>query len=308
MDIRAGVDSKGTIVGFDFTQFYPQYRGETVQTTAELVGTPLVAGSAGGVKASTSMYTIANNRQLLKSIPLRGNWIKADWMRGGSATHNTFAVEQVVDELARAAGMDPVAFRIQNVTTGDMKAPLLAVLDAATKAANWKPRVTASNLSDAKVVTGRGVAWSNLDKTGVPTAAVADIEVDRTTGKITPKHVWHAVSAGLSVYVGGVQNQADAGAVQTASRLLLEQVRYTQTNVTSVDFVTYPTLRFKDSPKVTAIVLQRSDVQPQGVGEPMANVAGAAIANAFFDATGVRLTTAPLTPARVRAALKAAVT
>jgi nicotinate dehydrogenase subunit B len=94
--------------------------------------------------------------------------------------------------------------------------------------------------------------------------------------------------------------------VQVISRLLTEQLRYSKTRVTSSDFVSYPILRFKDSPTVTSILLQRSDVQPQGVGQEVTDVAADAVANAFFDATGVRLRTAPFTPARVRAALEAA--
>jgi CO/xanthine dehydrogenase Mo-binding subunit len=94
--------------------------------------------------------------------------------------------------------------------------------------------------------------------------------------------------------------------VQNISRLLTEQLRFGRANVTSSDFVTYPLLRFKDAPKMTTIILQEKDVQPTGVGEPVSEAPAAAVANAFFDATGVRMRTAPFTPARVRAALKAA--
>ena len=109
------------------------------------------------------------------------------------------------------------------------------------------------------------------------------------------------------MYPGGVANQSDGGITQILSRLLMEQLRTSRTNVTSADFVSYPVMRFKDSPKVTSILLQRSDVPTtQGVGEEVTDVAAAAVANAFFDATGVRMSTAPFTPARVRATLKAA--
>jgi nicotinate dehydrogenase subunit B len=306
MDVRAGVDGNGNIAAFDFTQFYPQYRGEANQTTAQFVGKPLGASSAGGTFVPTPMYNITNNRALLKSIPLQGNWFKADWMRAGSSPHVTFAVEQVIDELAHAANMDPAAFRAQNVTQGVMKDPLLAVLNAVTKAANWQPKVAASNLSNANVVSGRGLAWSNVYGATIPTASVADVEVNKKTGKITVKHIYTGVSPGLSVYPGGVENQIVGGVVQIVSRLLVEQLRYSKTNVTSLDFVSYPIMRFKDTPAVTPIVVQQLDMQPQGLGEPVTTSAPAAIANAFFDATGVRMRTAPMTPTRVRAALKAA--
>jgi CO/xanthine dehydrogenase Mo-binding subunit len=306
MDIRAGADAKGNLVAFDFVQFYPQYDTEEVETVPALTGTPMVPTSIAGVYSPLPMYEVANNRHLLKSLPLADNWIKVDWMRGGSSPHATFAGEQAIDELAHQANMDPVAFRIQNVTKGSMKEPMLAVMDAVVKAANYRPRVTASNLSQERVVTGRGVAWSNADKPGVPTAAIADVTVDRKTGKVVAKHVYHAASAGLTVSLAGVENQSDGGVVQIASRVLIEELRFSKTHVTSTDFSSYPILRFKDAPNVTSIILQRPDVVPQGVGEPMAMTAAAAIANAVFDATGVRLRTAPLTPARVRAALAAA--
>jgi CO/xanthine dehydrogenase Mo-binding subunit len=140
------------------------------------------------------------------------------------------------------------------------------------------------------------------------TAAIADVSVNKKTGKITVTHIYQAFSAGLAVYPGGIENQLVGGVTQILSRLLVEQMRYTLKQVTRVDFVSYPLLRFKDAPKITPIILQRTDQQPVGVGEPVTGVAPAAVANAFFDATGVRMRTAPLTSSRVRAALKAAAT
>jgi CO/xanthine dehydrogenase Mo-binding subunit len=324
MDVRAGIDGNGNLVAFDWTHFYPQYWSNTVQTNAELAGTPIPATSSGisGNMWPVPMYEVPNVRYLLKSIPLRNNWIKVYWMRAGSAPHATFAGEQVMDELARAANMDPVAFRLQNLVHGDPTpfpkvlnpnegqnhSALLAVLDAVTKAANWQPRVPASNLSDANVVRGRGFAMSNSDNTSyyAQTAAIADVEVNKKTGKITVKHVYQATSGGLSVGPDLVANQIVGGVTQILSRLLVEQYRYSKTNGLSTDFVSYPILRFKDHPDVTPIVVQRTDDQPRGIAEPVAVPAAAAVANADFDATGVRLYTAPFTPARVRAAFKTA--
>jgi CO/xanthine dehydrogenase Mo-binding subunit len=314
-DIRGGIDAKGNIVALDYTHFYPQYRNDLIQTNDELTGTPLPtpASSLSGVQLPTVMYNVPNNRYLVKSIPLLGNWIKAHWMRAGSGPHTTFAGEQVIDELAHAANMDPVAFRVQNVvqgndwtTTGQARDQLLAVLNAVTQAAKWQPRVMASKLSDSDVVTGRGVAWSNADNpsTYAQTAAIADVEVNKKTGKITVKHVYQALSTGLAVSIGGIENQIVGGVTQVLSRMLVEQYRYSKRQVTSTDFVTYPIMRFKDTPAVTPIVLQwTQNPFTGGVGEPVAMAAAAAVANAFFDATGVRMRTAPFTPARVRATL-----
>jgi nicotinate dehydrogenase subunit B len=174
------------------------------------------------------------------------------------------------------------------------------VLHAVTDAAQWQPKVSGSNVSNATVVSGRGVSW------GAQAAAIADITVNKKTGKVTVKHIYQAFTAGLIVYPGGVENQMVGGITQILSRLLTEQYRYSKTNVTSLDWVSYPILRFKDAPKVTPIVVQLPNATPQGVGEPVTVAAAAAVANAFFDATGVRMRTAPFTPARVRAALKAA--
>ncbi len=307
MDIQAGIDSKGNLVGFGYTQFYPQYRSGP-DTTQELAGTPVTspASSASGHFWNAPMYNIPNNSYLVNEIPLQNNWIKAQWMRAGSSPHGTFAAEQVIDELAKAANMDPVAFRRQNVTQGAAQGPLLAVLDAVTKAANWQPKVTASNLSDANIVTGRGVAWSNVYGPNTQVAAIADVTVNKKTGKITVNHIYQAFSAGLLISPGLVENQIVGGIMQITSRLLTEQYRYSETRVLSQDFVSYPIMRFKDSPQVTAIAVQQLGLAAQGVGEPVTVAAPAAIANAFFDATGVRLQTAPLMPDRVRAALKAA--
>ena len=315
MDVRAGIDGNGNIVAFDLTHFYPLYVNDGFQMTDELMGTPLPEPSRSGNFWPVPMYNIPNNRYLLKSIPLIDNWVKVHWMRAGSSLHTVFAGEQVIDDLAKAANMDPVAFRIQNIVQGNDWAAgqnhdqLLTLLNAVTKAANWQPRVMASNLSDASIVSGRGFAWSNADNptSDAAVATIADIEVNKKTGKITVKHVYAAASTGLAVYPGGIENQIVGGMVQTISRLLVEQYRYSQTNVTSSDFASYPILRFKDTPKVTPIVVQWDTYAntpfAAGTGEPVTVAAPAAVANAFFDATGVRMRTAPFTPARVRATL-----
>jgi CO/xanthine dehydrogenase Mo-binding subunit len=163
--------------------------------------------------------------------------------------------------------------------------------------------VTASRLSSANVVTGRGFG---LYDSKAPSATVADIEVNKKTGKILVKHVYSATSGNLVINPGLVQNQVVGAMVQMTGRTLTEQLTYTKTHVTGLDWVTYPIQRFKEHPNVTALVVQRRDLPPIGVGEPVSESIPAAIANAFFDATGVRVHDAPMTPGRVRAALKAA--
>jgi nicotinate dehydrogenase subunit B len=215
--------------------------------------------------------------------------------------------------------MDPVEFRRKNVTQLD-DAPftterrgLLAVLDAVTKEARWQPRVSGSKLSNANIVTGRGVSWSNAYRSSqngaygwTQHAAIADVSVNKKTGKVTVTHIYGASAVGLAINPGLVENQIIGGLTQVAGRLLTEEYRFNEQYVTSRDFISYPILRFKDAPMVTPIVIQQSDLRAKGVGEDVSVPAAAAIANAFFDATGVRMKTAPYTPARVRAALNAA--
>jgi nicotinate dehydrogenase subunit B len=306
MDIRAGVDAKGNLVALDYSHIYPGYMLTTAKWPVQLANGTKQTEERSGHYWPGPMYNIANTNYTVKTIPISQTWIKAAWMRSGSSPHATFAMEQVVDELARAAGMDPVAFRRQNVTETANKAPLLAVLDTVTKAANWQPHSSSPKPSSGTVVSGRGFAWSNVDGTTRQAATIADITVNKKTGKVTVKHIYQAFSAGLLVNPGMVENQMVGGITQILSRLLVEEMRYSKTNVVSTDFVSYPILRFKDAPQITAIAVQWTDVPPQGVGEPVTVAAPAAVANAFFDATGVRLRSAPFTPTRVRAALKAA--
>jgi CO/xanthine dehydrogenase Mo-binding subunit len=306
MDIRGGVDANGKIVAFEYTHFGIPGISQTLDDpTRQQVGVPLPAPGLGPVDTTNSgtQYNIANRRVIAKSLPLFNNYFKTSSLRAPQAPQTCFGSEQMIDELAHVAGMDPYQFRLQNITTTDQN-QWRDVLVGVAKLANWQPRVAASNLSNDNVVHGRGIALGSF--AGSQAGVVVDIEVNKKTGKITVKHIYQAVSAGLSIYPGGVENQIVGGVTQILSRLLVEQYRYSKTAVTSSDFVTYPILRFKDAPKVTPMVLQWNTTQTGGVGEPVAMAAAAAVANAFFDATGVRIRTAPFTPARVRAALKAA--
>ena len=151
----------------------------------------------------------------------------------------------MIDELAYAANMDPVAFRLAQMSDPRW----IATLNAATKAANWQPKVAASSLSKANVVTGRGVALA--PRSSSLAAVVADIEVNKKTGKILVKHMYASQDAGLTVYPSGVESQMMGGVIQSVSRSLSEVITFTKTRVSSNDWVTYPLLRFKDHPNVT---------------------------------------------------------
>jgi nicotinate dehydrogenase subunit B len=314
LDIRAGIDAKGNITAFEFTDFGIPYW--TTQPPEQQINGKAVFATSGHVELtiSGSQYSIPNRRVIGKSLPLQNNYFKVTYLRAPNAPQTTFAAEQAIDELAHAAGMDPVAFRLQNVAnlTDDPPQRWRNVLTAVAKDANWQPKVAASNLSSDDVATGRGVAFGFYSNT--MTCCVADIEVNKKSGKITAKTLHVAGDAGLIVYPGGSENNEQGAAMQGLSRSLYESVVFNKSQVTSLDWVTYPMIRFKDAPKVFIHGLTRTDVpdpsgpgsRTTGSGEPALAPVGAAVANAFFDATGVRIREAPMTPGRVRAVLKAA--
>jgi len=302
-DIRAGIDANGKITAFETTRWSFPGAGlaKIRETTEEQLGATLtpaqILGTISGASLEASFYSIPNQRGVGKAIPYLNGYLKQAPIRETATA--VFAVETMIDELAYAAGMDPIDFRIQNMSAAtnsrDMD-PLTAIKSVA----NWETRRSASKLQSGDIVTGRGVAATG--KTG---AVVAEIEVNKKTGKIVAKHMYGVQDVGLAISPGLVQNQMSGSLVQTVSRSM-EAVHYTKSRVTGLDFVTYPILRFKDAPKVTTVVLQRTDQVSSGAGEPLVPGTPPALANAFFDATGVRIRQWPLTPGHVRAVLKAA--
>jgi len=312
MDIRGGLDASGKITGIDYTAFTFGYY--TTHLVQQQTGKPVAPPTPGGVEhwgVIGSMYNLPAQRVTTKNVPLLNNQFRTSFLRAPLGPQTNFGYEQFIDELAYAAGMDPLEFRIKNVATANNPTfpwyftdRWLGVLQAAAQGANWKPRVAASNLSKETVVRGRGI--SATPHSWTTAAVVSEIEVNKKTGKIVVAHLSIAMDAGLSINPALVENQMVGGALQGVSKTLHEQVSFDRKRVTSLDWVTHPILRFKDSPKVTATVVQRPDKVPGGVGETGTPPVPASIANAFFDATGVRLRESPMTPARVRGALQAA--
>jgi CO/xanthine dehydrogenase Mo-binding subunit len=301
MDVRGGVDASGKIVAYELTSL--SQPPSNFPTTRELLGEPLpTPGTASPNTSNTAQgYVIPNKRIVGKTLPVFEGYLKRANLRNPQGPQTAFAAEQLVDELAVAAGIDPIAFRRLNITDERW----LGVLNATAAAANWQPRVSGSNLSNANVVTGRGFGFGRHGSAGYA-AAVADVTVNKKTGKITVTHVYAGMDAGLAISPELIENQMVGATIQGVSRALTENVSFSKTRVTGLDWVTYPILRFKDTPKVTAVVINRKDQLPLGAGEPAHPANAPAIANAFFDATGVRIREAPMTPARVRAVLKAA--
>jgi len=232
-----------------------------------------------------------------KSIPNDSGLPKVAYLRAPAAPQALFASEQMIDELAVAAGMDSVAFRAKNIENFRW----LAALQEAARIAGWEQRVSGSAVGTGRVLKGRGVAIGGFASTFV--GIVAEIEVDTATGKIRAKHIYAAQDCGLIINPNTVEQQIEGCVVQGVSRALIEEVKFSKSRVTTLDWASYPILRFKDAPEITTSLLNRPELRSSGSGEPATAPVAAAIANAFFDATGKRIRTMPMTPARVRAVL-----
>ncbi len=299
-DVKGGVDAAGNIVAYQFSSTQPQWVISPV--AGELVGTatPFLLDFNENTTSGGGDYNIANRYVTSRSVSVKTGWPRSPYMRAPGANSALFASEQVIDELAHAANMDPRQFRLKNVNDPRWT----AILNAVGAAAKWQPKVAASKLASANVVRGRGVAIGGY--VGTRAGVVADIDVNKKTGKITVKHLYSSQDAGLTINPASVENQMAGGMVQMASRTLYEELKIGKKGVTGLDWVSYPIMRFKTSPAVTTVVVQRSDQPSTGSGEPASAPVAAAIANAFFDATGVRIRSVPMTPAVVRAVLAAA--
>jgi CO/xanthine dehydrogenase Mo-binding subunit len=303
-DVRAGIDANGKLVAYEYQGW--QHGWILTETSHELALQSPPKERTGGPpsipvnRMSTgSMYAVANRRVVSHAIPMVG-MLRGAPLRSPLDLSFAFASEQTIDELAFAAKLDPLEFRRKNI--GDQR--WLGVLNAAAQAAGWTPRVAGSVRSRSEVASGRGIGLGTHHVSYG--AAVAEIEVDTRTGNIVATRVWGALDAGLVINPALVENQIVGQIIQATSRVLKEEVTFDNSGVTSVDWVSYPILRFAEHPNVTPVVVQRLEEPSTGAGEEVMGATAAAIANAFFDATGVRLRQYPMTPERVKVALASA--
>jgi len=300
-EIRAAADAAGRIVAYQYDGWHHNW--SAVETSTQLaLGTPPAEWRLGAAQQVNpadcgGMYDIPSVRLVNHQVPGL-KYLKGAWLRSPLDLSFSFASEQTIDELAHMCGMDAYEFRKRNIKSDRW----MGVLDAVARAAKWEPRPPATRVSDAKIVRGRGIGLgTHLTSFG---GAVAEIEVNKDIGQVAVKHLYGAIDAGLAVNPAFIENQISGQLVQTASRMLHEEVTFDTTNVTSLDWSTYPILRFEECPEVTPIVVQRLDQKSTGAGEEVMAAAAGAIANAFFDATGVHMREFPLTPVRVLGALR----
>jgi nicotinate dehydrogenase subunit B len=252
---------------------------------------PLPMPAGGGDRNAVPLYDFPRQRvvsHFIKEMPIR-----VSALRTLGAYANVFATESFLDELALAANADPVAFRLAHLK--DPRAR--AVIEAVAKKAGWKP----GEKGDGR--RGRGIGFAKYKTLATYVAVIAEVEVDRATGKVTVPRAYAAVDSGQIINPDGLANQMEGGIVQSASWTLKEQVRFARDGIKSRDWLGYPILTMPDAPTVEVVLIDRPDEKPLGSGEGAQGPAVAAIANAFAAATGKRLRDLPLSPERVKAAL-----
>ena len=255
---------------------------------------------------SGAPYAVPNIRVNTRHVEKA--FFRSAHLRSPGRIENTFANESFMDELAAAAQSDPAEFRLKHIK--DPRA--VAVIRAAMKRANWQTRIghnaAPANQAKGDIAKGRGIAYVRYNNTTTYVTAVAEVEVNRKTGDVRVSRVCVGHDCGQIINPDGLANQIEGGVIQTVSRTLMEQVEWDKTKVTSVDWATYPILRFPDAPRVEVDMINTPGEVSWGAGEPTATAIPAAIANAIYDATGARLRSIPFTPEKVQAAMAAVAT
>ncbi len=296
LDLRGGIDAQGRIVAWETEMWLPT----TVPGNRPFLGVDAAAiaqphgQGAGQISQNGDPPYEAPNVKVLvhwtRNTPLRISNLRAP-----GKIANVFAVESFTDELAHAAGMDPVAFRLRGLA--DPRG--VEVLQRATQMIDWQTRTS----PNPRPGTGRGVAYMRYKQSENYVAMAMNVSVDRASGKITVHRVTCAHDCGLVVNPDALRNQIEGCIVQTLSRTLHEEVKFDRSRVTSVDWATYPILTFPEVPIVDVALINHPELPLLGAGEAATATVAAALGNAIFDATGVRLRTVPFTPERVKAAM-----
>ena len=309
-EMAGAVGADGKIAAWTYDAWTPTHGARPTRDPATLVAGALAAGNAaageffsgGGERNARTTYALPNER--VTSHPVPAFPIRTSSLRGLGSPQNSFANESFMDELAAAAGIDPIELRRRHLS--DPRA--LAVIDAVAKRAGWTSGASAPARSGVagEARKGRGFAYVQYDRTEAYVAAVVDVYVRPDTGSVRVRRVCVAHDCGLVVNPDGLRNQIEGNVIQAISRTLKEAVRFDATRVTGVDWNGYPILRFSEIPDAIDIeLIDRPDQPSVGAGEAATSPIPAAIANAIFNATGARVRQVPFTADRVRAALRA---
>ena len=304
LDYRASIDDQGRIAAWESDIFLPERplrRSGVALLAAALAKLP----KYGPQKANLANpglgvpYALPNNK-------LTAHWLvdtplPAAWIRAPGRMQNTFGNESFLDEIAAAAGVDPFEIRRRYLTD----ARGLELLERLREFAKWEPRGTRPR-DTGTIARGRGVSYAKYELVRTYVGIVADVTVDRTSGRIKVDRVFVVHDCGQIINPDGLRNQIEGNVVQTVSRSVVEKLTFSRSAVTSLNWGTYPILTFPNVPEVVIDLIDRPTEVPWGAGEPTTSVVPSAIANAVYDATGARLRSVPFRPATVLAALSVA--
>jgi nicotinate dehydrogenase subunit B len=334
--MRGGLDAQGNLVALEYDgrsadHNHLGYNEFDTVLIAQLANMRKATPARGSAASPSHMYVIPHRRTATHVVSMPLVWetpLRTGNLRDPDGPQVTFAGESFIDELAAAAKADPVEFRMRMLTaskdddSGFKRARSIAVLKAAADAFKWDARPSPSTSdvgrgsrsspgNDGDILTGRGVSYAFRSQTVV--AQIAEVEVNRRTGRVWVKRLVCAHDCGLVINPEGVRRTIEGGMLHSLSRALHEEVRFDAEKITSVDWTSYPTLTHADTPESIEVVLVNGDPNPNrpdlphyGAGETVCKPLIAAVANAIFDATGVRLRRVPFRSARVLAALKSA--
>jgi nicotinate dehydrogenase subunit B len=325
--IRGGLDAHGNLIALDYSARSADYNHvgynepETV-LIAQLMGIRKARPAPGTAGTPSDLYEIPHKRLSSAVVSLPLVWetpVRTGNLRDPNGPQVTFAAESFIDEVAAAANADPVEFRLRMLTAGTSedsgfkRARSIAVIKAAAEAYGWEPRPSPKpRPRDAgTILTGRGMAYSFRNQTVV--AEIAEVEVNTQTGRVWVKRLVCAHDCGLVINPLGLRRTIEGGMLHSLSRALYEEVQFDAEKTTGVDWISHPSLRHADAPETIDVVLVNGDPRPDrpdlphyGAGETICKPTIAAVANAIYDATGIRLRRVPFRAARVLAALKAA--
>jgi nicotinate dehydrogenase subunit B len=302
---KAGLNAAGEVIAYEFTSKafsrvdVDTNGGKPYDTlTGQTLGVALKSGDGFGVPAES--YAVENKRLAWETIPPlldRASPLRTSHLRDPVGPQIHFASESFIDEVAAAANADPIEFRLRYI-----KDPRdVAVIKAAAEKAGWDTRPSPRRDQAGTKVSGRGIAYAQRNGTRV--AIVAEVDIDRTTGKISARKFTVAHDCGQIINPDGLVKCIEGNIVQGVSRALWEEVTFDRNAVTSVDWITYPILDITETPgEVNVVLINHPEIPSSGAGEPSIRPVAAAIANAIFDATGVRIRRVPFSPERVKAA------
>ena len=305
LSVRAAFDSTGKVVAWDFLdRSFPWTEATDIPlVTSRQVGlTGKGQGQPNGTGGGGDTYTFENQRIVAAAIP----WVQPDPtplrtspLRAPGDLARMFASESFMDELAALQKADAVQFRLRYAANNKRTTDALT---AVAQLANWQARPAPAPASSGAIAAGRGVAASARSNSVV--AVTAEVEVDKSSGEVTVKRVCVAHDCGLIINPDGLKNQIEGNVIQGTSRALLEEVKFDTSGIKSLDWASYPILRYEKVPRIEIQLIDRPEMPALGGGEPSIGPVPAAIANAIFDATGARLREAPFTPERVLRAMR----